>query len=178
MLFFDIETSGLNANVDKITVVACVDSNSGTEHVFLFAEATHNNDSQKYNEMKNAMIGLFDGSNCIAAFNGTCFDLKFISIFFGVEEHRTLNWTLKCVDVFEALRVCVGNYVSLNKVAAMNSIETKISNGRQAIKMAESKQWKSLVEYCIKDVYITKQIYDLDIVKTGGYVVYKTKTLL
>jgi DNA polymerase III epsilon subunit-like protein len=171
MIVFDIETTGLCVEHDEITVVACVDSVTKAFFGFEFGRMLDEGDAMAYDDARQGLIKLFDSADSLAAFNGVCFDIQFIVARFKIGQARAMRWVLKCVDLFEMMRVRTNRYYSLNTIATSNAVATKTSNGKQAVVMANRKQWKELLEYCVHDVYITDQLYTLPKIKVGfGFV--------
>lgn len=169
MLVFDIETTGLCPEKDYITVVFCVDTVSDVRHTFAFGEARATRDHARLYQLRASLVELFDCAPCLAAFNGVRFDIRFIAQSLSVDATRVTHWILKCVDVFECLHVCTSGYVSLNRLAQCNRVATKTSNGKQAIRMAERGEWRALEDYCAHDVFITRDIYARDVVRTPTF---------
>jgi hypothetical protein len=157
MLVYDVETTGVDPRGDAITMVCAADTASGCEHVFVVGAACNSNGD--LDAMRQRMFAVFDRAPCLASYNGLRFDLSFIAAFLRLDDDHATRWALKTVDVFEALVVCHRRFVPLNKLAARNGVDSKISNGRHAVLMARQGQWSELQDYCIKDVYITRDIY-------------------
>jgi hypothetical protein len=171
MIIFDIETTGLDFERDDITVVSCYDSVSGEYHDFSFFEVRKTGTTGDYDTLCKKMTVLFDNADSIAAYNGVRFDIKFIAHYFKIDSSKYLAWLLKCVDLFEMMKIYTEVNFSLNYVAKCNSMDQKISNGREAIKMALSGRYRQLYDYCRKDVEITYQIYRMGVIKVGSYTI-------
>lgn len=166
MLVYDIETTGIDPRGDAITMVCCADAVSGEEHVFAVGAACTSNG--ELDAIRRRMFTVFDHAPCLASYNGLRFDLSFVAAFLRLDDDHVTRWALKTVDVFEALVVCHRRYVSLNKLAARNGVDSKISNGRHAVLMARQGRWTELQDYCIKDVYITRDIYNKSDIRCEG----------
>lgn len=70
-------------------------------------------------------------------------------------------------DILEEIEVAYGNRVSLDILAKTNLGTQKTSHGLEAIEFYKQGEWDKLIEYCIQDVRITKNLYDL--VQKQGY---------
>lgn len=159
MIVFDIETTGLCVHRDRITVIVCVDTESGVRTGYQFGRILDTGPPGGLAHAKDDLIERFDQADSLAAYNGVCFDINFIVKYLSIDSARATRWVLKCVDLFEMMRVCTGRFYSLNSVASKNKVSMKTSNGRHAIVMADNKQWDELLDYCLHDVLITKDIY-------------------
>ena len=67
-VFLDIETTGLSLYYDTITLVGCARGDQYACHVMGTGDDNH-----------NPAVDLIEGAKCIVSFNGTLFDLKFLS---------------------------------------------------------------------------------------------------
>ena len=154
MLCFDIETTGLDANRCKVTVVCTEDFVSGVRTAYEFARYP-----EKYDEIRMKLIQSFDESLSLCAFNGIRFDLPFLVKFLKIPEEKHLEWAVKTSDILEQSRLRFKKTFSLNLLCETNNIAIKISDGLAAIKMAEEQKWDELVEYCEQDVRILCDLY-------------------
>jgi DEAD/DEAH box helicase domain-containing protein len=65
------------------------------------------------------------------------------------------------VDLLEEIELATGERVSLNRLAEVNLGETKTHHGSEAISLYADGNMDELKEYCINDVKLTKDLYDL-----------------
>ena len=93
--------------------------------------------------------------------NGKQFDLPFISTRvlkynaeLQVQYCRVLN-NLSQLDLQEITK----GRVKLDDMAYLMGLETKSSNGLQAIKWFKEGKYKEIEDYCIQDVEVTEQVY-------------------
>jgi DEAD/DEAH box helicase domain-containing protein len=70
-------------------------------------------------------------------------------------------WEMDRVDLLEEIELATGERVSLNRLAEVNLGETKTHHGSEAISLYADGNMDELKEYCINDVKLTKDLYDL-----------------
>lgn len=70
-------------------------------------------------------------------------------------------------DILEEIEKSLGRRVSLNVLAGANIGDTKTSHGLEAIEMYKRGEIEKLKNYCLQDVKLTKEIFDL--IRRQGY---------
>jgi DEAD/DEAH box helicase domain-containing protein len=80
---------------------------------------------------------------------------------------------LPTLDLLESIHQFLGYRISLDRLAEINLGVRKSSNGLQALQWWKEGKIDSIVEYCKKDVEITKNIYKLGAIQ--GYLLFKNK---
>lgn len=70
-------------------------------------------------------------------------------------------WEKERVDLLQEIEMATGGRVSLNKLAEANLGEMKTGTGAQAIELYREGRIEDLKKYCLQDVKLTKDIYDL-----------------
>ncbi|MFH0890733.1 MAG: ribonuclease H-like domain-containing protein [Candidatus Liptonbacteria bacterium] len=65
------------------------------------------------------------------------------------------------VDLLDKIEFVTGRRISLSRLAEANLGEIKKGHGSQAIKMYDERRFEELKEYCLKDVELTKRLYDI-----------------
>ena len=65
------------------------------------------------------------------------------------------------VDLLEEIEMATGQRVSLDRLAMANLGMSKTHHGSEAITLYRDGKMEELKEYCINDVKITKELYDL-----------------
>ena len=156
VLAFDIETTGLNAGCDLITVAATYDGENAT--AYRFVELDQNGvlqyKSDAHEKIRQFCTAL-DKAPYLAAFNGVRFDLPFIVRAFGLSHERGAQWVLKCLDVFEVCKAVRSRTFGLNMLLALNGFEAKTGSGANAVVQARSGLFEELEAYCIDDAKLT-----------------------
>jgi hypothetical protein len=152
MLAFDLETTGLDPCVDRITCAAAYDPAAGIERVFFF----HLGDSPE------EFMCLLDQADRLCAFNGGGFDLRFLAHAFDLSVERLTGWRLKLHDVFVACKWGVGVTFPLQALLELNGMEGKTGSGKEAIRLFEGHRWLELGNYCMHDARLTHRVSSLD----------------
>ena len=151
-LCFDIETTGLDALRDEVTMICSQDLATGRRTSYNFGLPS--SQDQSVDALIEELIKDFDEADCLCAFNGIRFDLPFIQQALQLHVDVITRWVLKTVDPLEFLRLSGHSTTSLDKICIHNNIVSKSSTGLQAIKMAQEGLWEELEEYCQQDVSI------------------------
>lgn len=152
LLCFDIETTGLDASRDEVTMVCSQDLETGERKSYNFGLLS--SEDQPAEELLEALITHFDGADYLCAFNGIRFDLPFLQQALNLSPDVITRWVLKTVDPLEFLRLSGHTTSSLDKICTHNNITSKSSTGVMAIEMARAGLWDKLEEYCQQDVSI------------------------
>ena len=152
LLCFDIETTGLDAARDEVTMICTQDVQTGTRKSYNFGVLSHNDEPSA--ELVCAVIDDFEQADCLCAFNGIRFDLPFMQQALKIHEDIITRWVLKTVDPLEFLRLSGHRTSSLDKICTHNNIPSKSSTGLQAVQMASDGRWEELQMYCEQDVAI------------------------
>lgn len=151
-LCFDIETTGLDALRDEVTMICSQDLATGRRTSYNFGLPS--SQDQSVDALIQELIKDFDEADCLCAFNGIRFDLPFMQQALHLHVDVITRWVLKTVDPLEFLRLSGHCTTSLDKICIHNNIVSKSSTGLQAIKMAHEGLWEDLEEYCQQDVSI------------------------
>ena len=158
VISFDIETTGLDPDVDDITV-ACV-YNPSFQRTFHFQHPGY--DRQ---ESVEAFLGQLDKARVLIAFNGVYFDIPFIAKKFDVEAGRYTAWLCKTLDYFMICKLVFESSCSLNKLLEKNGLNPKTSTGMQAVLWAKEGKWDDIAEYCMDDCKLTYEVSMMSSVK-------------
>jgi DNA polymerase III alpha subunit (gram-positive type) len=151
-LCFDIETTGLDAARDDVTMVCCEDVATGERTTYNFGILCKRNES--CDKLLESLIRQFDEATCLCAFNGIRFDLPFLHQALQIHSDIITRWVMKTVDPLEFLRLSGHRTSSLDKICTHNHIESKSSSGQHAVEMAQAEMWDELEDYCKQDVSI------------------------
>jgi len=98
---------------------------------------------------------LLERADIIIGFNLIGFDLPALRPYYNGDIHK-----LPALDLLEVIKNKCGHRVSLDAVATQTIGSKKIGNGLDAIKYYANGQLKELAMYCMKDVEITRDVYD------------------
>ena len=159
MLAFDIETMGLKAGRDDITIVCTEDFFTGQKIAYEFRKLKIAGDIDGYEKAKRNMLEAFDSASSLCAFNGMNFDIPFIQKTFNVPEPTIMMWKNKLCDIFYTCKQRYSHTFSLNLLCERNNVPMKISTGTAAIGMAQNEEWEDLKAYCEMDVTILNNLF-------------------
>ena len=105
----------------------------------------------------------------IVGFNSRRFDLPVL------KKHFKFNvMSLESLDILEEIEERLGHRISLNELAYANLRTQKTAHGLEAIKFYKEGRLEELKKYCLNDVKITKDLYDLGM--SQGHLVVPQRT--
>jgi len=162
-IVFDIETKntfqdvGGQANV-KLLDVSFVGAYSYNQDKYL---SFFEQDLEQLDE-------LFRTAGVIIGFGLTRFDIPVL------DKYLKLNlYSVPHIDILDAIEMATGKRISLNLLAQTNVGLEKTADGLKAIEFYKNGQLKELEEYCLQDVRVTKEVYDLAVKQ--GYLLVPDK---
>jgi hypothetical protein len=160
ILAFDIETTGLDASIDLVTVAAIFDGESATS--FRFVDISEDDGSLHYTDEGMLQLSAFcealDNAPYLAAFNGVKFDIPFLATAFKLPTAQCASWVFKCLDIFEICKTVQSRTFGLNMLLSLNGFESKTGSGANAVHQAYSGQFDELEAYCIDDAKLTHSV--------------------
>ena len=150
-LAFDIETTGLRAPKDRVTV-ACV---YGRLHGVPWSQSYRFYDPMTFESEKTRFIGDLCMAGGLCAFNGIRFDIPFLEKAWGLRSDLVGALLLKTYDIFELSKTILGKTFSLSKLLDHNNLENKSGTGLHAVTLAQEGRWDELCDYCMQDTRMT-----------------------
>ncbi len=157
-LVFDIETQNFftdpgvgwdNFAALKISVVGVY--SYLRDKYFCFEEA----EMEKLSE-------LFNSARRIVGFSMNRYDVPVLNLYFQKLNAATPNiWEKERVDLLEEIELATRQRISLSKLAEVNLGVKKEHHGAEAINLYRDGKMEELKEYCLNDVKLTKELYDL-----------------
>ncbi len=118
---------------------------------------------------------LFSGSRSLVGFSINRYDIPVLDVYFRKLANATnLNiWEKERVDLLEEIEIVAGQRIGLSKLAELNLGVKKDRHGSEAINMYKNGQMEELKAYCLNDVKLTKELYDL--FRRRGYFIIPDK---
>ncbi len=158
-LVFDIETQNFFTDPDvgwnnygalKISVVG------------VYSYATDSYYSFEEDQMEE-LADLFLRAKTIVGFSSNRYDVPVLHHYFQKLSRRdSLDlWKMPRVDLLELIEMATGKRISLDRLAQANLGTGKSGHGSEAIDLYRQGRMEELKEYCLQDVKLTKELYDL-----------------
>lgn len=105
---------------------------------------------------------LFSGNVRIVGFASNRYDIPVLNLYFQKLGREDLNlWSKERVDLLHEIEMAMGQRISLSRLAEANLGVKKDRHGSEAIGLYARGEIEELKKYCLKDVEITKKIYDI-----------------
>lgn len=98
---------------------------------------------------------VLESADVLIGFNSDGFDLPALQPYYA---GKTSN--LPSLDLMGRIKESVGHRISLDSVAQETLGTKKSGNGLDAIRYYQEKDFSKLAAYCMKDVEITRDLYD------------------
>lgn len=105
----------------------------------------------------------FASAERLVGFSMNRYDIPVLNLYF----HRFRNspdldlWTKERVDLLEEIEVSTGDRISLSRLAEANLGVAKDRHGSEAIDLYRLGRMDELKSYCLKDVELTKRLFEL-----------------
>ncbi len=105
---------------------------------------------------------LFKNSARIVGFSSNRYDTPVLNLYFQKLKQEGLDlWQKERVDLLHEIEMATGSRISLSRLALANLGEGKTGHGSEAITLYAEGKIEELKKYCLKDVELTKRLYDL-----------------
>lgn len=117
-----------------------------------------------YDENEMEKLGdLFRGAGKIVGFSSNRYDVPVLQTHFQANQAtRSLDlWKMERVDLLEEIEMATGNRISLSRLAEANLGTAKTASGAEAIALYNEGRIEELKKYCLEDVRLTKELYDI-----------------
>ena len=161
-LVLDIETKNIIADV------------GGQEHLadldISFVGAYSYNQGKYLSFFENELdkLGpLLQGAGMIIGFSSNRFDIPVLNKYYNFNVGA-----IESLDILDDIEEELGHRVSLDQLSFTNLKERKTGHGLDAIKYYNEKKFDELEKYCLQDVKLTKDLYELG--KKQGHLLVPT----
>lgn len=162
---FDIETSNFFTSPDVGW------GNFGAIDISVVGMYSYNRDEYRCvgEDEKEVLQEWFTEAARIVGFASNRYDIPILNLAFkkwGAEPGGLLDlWRKDRVDLLEEIELTTGRRTSLGRLAQANLGEGKTGHGSEAITLFEQGRIEELKAYCLKDVELTKRLYDQFVAK-------------
>ena len=115
------------------------------------------------NEMDKA-AELFRGAKRLVGFSMNRYDVPVLNAYFrrlGAAAAAPNLWGMERVDLLEEIEMAANQRISLSRLAEANLGEKKEHHGSEAGALYREGKMDELERYCLNDVRLTKELYDL-----------------
>lgn len=106
---------------------------------------------------------LFNSSSLLVGFSSNRYDIPVLDVHFKkLSEAKKIDiWGKNRFDILEEIEMATGQRISLDKLSRANLGVGKEKKGHEAIAMYKNGEIEELKKYCLQDVRLTKELYDL-----------------
>ncbi len=148
-LFFDLETQKSaeevggweNKRLMRVSVGVSYDEKESVYEVY--------NESNIQNLIEKIL-----GAELVAGFNVKNFDMEVLSYYSCADFSK-----VRTLDILEEIQRSLGRRISLDDLASETLGEKKSGSGLDALEWFKNNEIEKLVEYCMKDVELTRNLY-------------------
>ncbi len=103
----------------------------------------------------------FNRADTLVGFSSNRYDIPVLNYHFNRLKVGLDLFGKERVDLLDKIEFVTGRRISLSRLAEANLGEAKTGHGSEAIKMYDERRFEELKEYCLKDVELTKRLYDI-----------------
>ncbi len=114
------------------------------------------------------LFPLLEKADLVIGFNIDDFDMQTFVPYYSADITK-----IPTLDVMKRIKDSIGHRIGLDAVAKETLGTGKSGDGLDAIKYYKNQEWEKLKEYCLKDVEVTRDVYDFGLKK--GQVKFRNK---
>lgn len=106
---------------------------------------------------------LFENAALLVGFSSNRYDIPVLNTHFQRIGRCLGNdlWAKDRIDILEEIEMATGHRISLDKLSRANLGVGKDRKSYEAITLYENGEMEELKKYCLQDVRLTKELYDL-----------------
>lgn len=148
-IVFDIETSNIFDDVhssdpaDLDLAVVCI-HDSKTDKYYSY-----------YQEELEKLWPILEETDVLIGYNSDHFDIPLLDKYYPGDLYN-----IKSLDLMKEIKKSLGRRIKLDDIAQATLGEAKSADGLQAIAWWRKGEKQKVVDYCIQDVKVTKDIYE------------------
>lgn len=148
-IVFDIETSNVFQDVASNDPAA----------LDMSVCCIYDYDTDKYSsytkETLNEMWPIFEKADMIIGFNSDHFDIPILNKYYSGDLTK-----IKSLDLLKEVKNSLGRRIKLDTIAEATLGRNKTGHGLEAIVWWKNGDKQKVIDYCIEDVRITKDVYE------------------
>ncbi|HEY4495954.1 MAG TPA: ribonuclease H-like domain-containing protein [Candidatus Paceibacterota bacterium] len=148
-IFFDIETTNYfsdTGNNDPVSLDLAV--------VCLYDSADDSYKSFTQKELSN-LWPILEKTDLLIGFNSDHFDIPLLNKYYSGDLSK-----IRGVDLLKEVKKVLGRRIKLDTLAEATLGRKKIGEGIEAVRWWRAGEIKKVIDYCIEDVKITKELYE------------------
>lgn len=146
---FDIETSN---TFDEA-------GSSDPKDLDLSVVCIHDSETDKYTsylqEELSDLWPIIEKADMLIGYNSDHFDIPLLDKYYPGDLTQ-----IKSLDIMKEIRASLGRRIKLDDIASATLGESKSADGLQAIVWWREGNKQKVIDYCIQDVKVTKNVYD------------------
>lgn len=148
-IVFDIETTntfqeaGSSDPVDLDLAVVCIHDSETDEY------------SSYTKSQLNQLWPILEKADMLIGYNSDHFDIPLLNKYYAGDLTH-----IKSLDLLTEIRASLGRRVKLDDIAQATLGEKKSADGLQSIIWWREGEYQKVIDYCIQDVKVTKNVYD------------------
>jgi DEAD/DEAH box helicase domain-containing protein len=114
------------------------------------------------------LFPLLEKADLVIGFNIDDFDMQTLAPYYSADITK-----IPTLDVMKRIKDSIGHRIGLDAVAQATLGAGKSGDGLDAIKYYKNQEWDKLSSYCLKDVEVTRDVFDFGVKK--GQVKFRNK---
>ena len=160
VITFDIETKNLFQDVG---------SNDPTD-LDISVVCIHDSETDQYTSYLEADFGklwpIIEQADAFVTWNGDHFDIPLLNKYYPGDLSK-----IKSIDLMREVQTVLGRRLKLDTVGEATLNKNKSGHGLDAIEWWRNGEIEKIIQYCIEDVRLTRNLYDF--AKKNGLLKYK-----
>ena len=160
VITFDIETKNLFQDVG---------SNDPTD-LDISVVCIHDSETDQYTSHLEADFGklwpIIEQADAFVTWNGDHFDIPLLNKYYPGDLSK-----IKSIDLMREVQTVLGRRLKLDTVGEATLNKNKSGHGLDAIEWWRNGEIEKIIQYCIEDVRLTRNLYDF--AKKNGLLKYK-----
>ena len=147
-IIFDIETNGIITNI-------------GSKQVFpeMYVVCIYDSETDKYSsytkEQLKDLWPILEKADLLIGYNSDSFDIPILNHYYPGDLTKITS-----LDLLTEIKNSLGRRIKLDYIAEATLGRNKTGHGLEAIDWWKQGRYQDVINYCIEDVRITKDIYD------------------